>query len=121
MPICISTAIILELQAMSFEIDACECADELKLEMVFSHLLIQNDLCHGTHHPMLFRRVSVKIERGPKSGCVGTIAGTLADREFLVQAGLTKAIVRINDEFYPLEIKNLRELSQAERILLGIE
>jgi len=66
-------------------------------------------------------RTPVKIERGPHAGSVGTIAGTLVDREPQRKYGLTKAIVNVGDDFHVVLIDNLRELSLQEQILLGFK
>jgi hypothetical protein len=122
--LCPYAAMIFEIQAANYEIyleaQNSERADYSSLLLIsFSECVDEISGNIGVLEMIL--RIPVKVERGAKVGSIGTIAGTLKDREFLVRAGLRKAIVRIDNEFHVLEIDNLRELSQAECFLLGIK
>jgi len=79
------------------------------------------DITECKMHPELLMLTMVIVEHGRNKGRVGSIHGSFETRKNLMEMGLTKTTVRFGDELEMLELKNLRELTAHEQILMGIK
>jgi hypothetical protein len=114
---------LMEMASMVWDIPE-ECSEDAKsvFQFAVNFLEIFVELTDVSFSLELTMRTHVRVLSGKRKGQLGSMPGSFETRSRLMQLGLTKTIVRFDDNEYELlELKNLAEISVNEQILLGLK